>query len=213
MGSYCGRTWKTGVGFAGLAYTAPMSSSETENGRRWNLRRLDVQAFARDQQSLEGEVPLSDFERLVEDAVAVLESQTVHWSVKGEVRKDTSTGDQSVWLVIKAESYVALKCQRCLEPVVTPLEFENSFRFVATEDQAALEDEEAEEDVLSWEPKPDILALIEDELLMALPMVPMHDDCPVQVKSQAGEEDLEQEAAESEKPNPFATLAALKKPH
>lgn len=201
------------MGVAGLAYTAPMSSPETENGRRWNLRRLDVQAFARDQQSLEGEVPLSGFERLVEDAVTVLESQTVHWSVRGETRTDANTGDQSVWLDIKAETYMALKCQRCLEPVVTPLAFENAFRFVATEDQAALEDEDAEEDVLSWEPKPNILELIEDELLMALPMVPMHDTCPVQVKSQAGEEDLEQDVVESEKPNPFASLASLKKPH
>ncbi|WP_353395750.1 YceD family protein [Hydrogenophaga sp. 5NK40-0174] len=191
-----------------------MSSTESESARRWNLRRLDVQAFARAAVVLDGESPLSDFERLVEDTVAVLESQTVKWSLRGEVRKDASSGEASVWLLLAAETCVALKCQRCLEPVAHPLGFEQWFRFVATEDQAAMEDEDAEEDVLAWDPRPNLFELMEDELLMAMPMVPMHDTCPVPVKSQAGEEELEDKVvAATEKPHPFASLASLKKPH
>jgi uncharacterized protein len=58
-------------------------------------------------------------------------------------------------------------------------------------------------------PQFDLLAVLEDELLMALPLVPMHDECPVAPVLQAGEDDLADEA--SEKPNPFALLSQLKK--
>ena len=52
-------------------------------------------------------------------------------------------------------------------------------------------------------------ALIEDELLMALPQVPMHDSCPVQPKMAAVDEDFEADG-NAAKANPFAVLAALK---
>jgi uncharacterized protein len=45
--------------------------------------------------------------------------------------------------------------------------------------------------------------------LMALPLVPMHDQCPVAPALHAGEADIAGESAE--KPNPFAVLAQLKK--
>ena len=46
-----------------------------------------------------------------------------------------------------------------------------------------------------------------DELLLALPLVPMHEVCPVPVRMSAGElPDLPEE----KKPNPFAALSALK---
>ncbi|MFC3217232.1 hypothetical protein [Comamonas sp. JC664] len=48
---------------------------------------------------------------------------------------------------------------------------------------AAALDDESEEDVLVLAPQIDALELIEDELLMALPMVPMHEVCPVDVKA------------------------------
>ncbi len=77
-------------------------------------------------------------------------------------------------------------------------------RFVSSEDQAAFEDEEAEEDVLALELVLDVQALIEDELIMAMPVVPMHSDCQPE-GWQASEPLIE------DKPNPFAGLATLKK--
>ena len=50
--------------------------------------------------------------------------------------------------------------------------------------------------------------LIEDELLMALPLVPRHDTCPNPVALASSDEDFE--AASAEKPNPFAALAGFK---
>ena len=49
---------------------------------------------------------------------------------------------------------------------------------------------------------------MEDELLMALPVVPKHDVCPGPVKLQAADADFVEE--EDKKPNPFAVLQQLK---
>ena len=53
------------------------------------------------------------------------------------------------------------------------------------------------------------LQLVEDELLMALPVVPRHEECPTSVPLASSDDDFE--VANSEKPNPFAALAALRK--
>jgi uncharacterized protein len=52
--------------------------------------------------------------------------------------------------------------------------------------------------------------LVEDELLMALPVAPKHDVCPQPVKLQAADADFVD--APEEKPNLFAVLEQLKKP-
>ena len=46
-----------------------------------------------------------------------------------------------------------------------------------------------------------MLALIEDEVLLGLPLAPRHDDCRPDAI----------EKAKADKPNPFAVLAALKR--
>ncbi len=82
-----------------------------------------------------------------------------------------------------------------------------SFRFVASEEAAEAQDEEAEEDVLALSQDFKLSDLIEDEVLMALPVVPRHETCPVEVKLAAVDQDFD--AASAEKRNPFAVLAKL----
>ena len=77
--------------------------------------------------------------------------------------------------------------------------------FAADEATAQLLDEDSDVDVLVSSRQFDLVALIEDELLMDMPIVPMHAQCPVPVVLQAGEVQ-----APAERPNPFAALAALK---
>jgi uncharacterized protein len=58
----------------------------------------------------------------------------------------------------------------------------------------------------------DVWALIEDELIMSVPIVPKHEICPESVTLSAADEAFEEALAA--KPNPFAALAQLKqKPH
>ena len=54
----------------------------------------------------------------------------------------------------------------------------------------------------------DALSLVEDELILALPLVPRHEVCPQALPVDAVDEAFE---AASQRPNPFAALAALKK--
>ena len=53
-----------------------------------------------------------------------------------------------------------------------------------------------------------LMELIEDELLMALPLVPRHEMCPVQPKMTVSDDDFE--STSGDKPNPFAVLGSLK---
>lgn len=175
----------------------------------WNPARLDVRAFALAGQSLQRVDALEHFLRLSAEAVDGKGVDAhVHWHCKGEMRSDAS-GKSVPWVHLKAEVLVPLRCQRCLGPVDETLEVNRWYRFVADEATAELEDEDSEEDVLALEPRPDILQLVEDELLMALPLVPMHDVCPVVLPTQAGNlGELGEE--ESPRENPFAQLARLK---
>ena len=67
---------------------------------------------------------------------------------------------------------------------------------------------EVEEDLLVASRQFDLLALIEDELIMALPFAPAHEVCPISVKLQASS--LDYEAALNAKPKAFAALGELK---
>ena len=71
------------------------------------------------------------------------------------------------------------------------------------------QDEESEEDLLVNSAQFDLLELVEDELLMALPVSPKHEKCPGDLKLSAADADFE---TASDRPNPFAKLAQLKTP-
>ena len=82
-------------------------------------------------------------------------------------------------------------------------------RIVAIDEAtAAALDDEAEEDILVVSRDFDALALIEDELILSLPLVPLHPVCPEKVPMSAADPDFE---VASERPNPFGVLAGLKK--
>ncbi len=83
-----------------------------------------------------------------------------------------------IWLHLRADAVLPLTCQRCLGPVEVALAVDRSFRFVADEELAAAEDELAEEDVLALSRSFDLVELVEDELLMEMPLAPRHEVCP-----------------------------------
>lgn len=175
----------------------------------WNPARLDVRAFAQAGQTIQGPSAIKDFERLLAETVPdAAEVGPVEWRLHGEFRPDPG-GLDVPWLHLEATASVPLPCQRCLGSVTIKLLVDRWFRFVADEAAAELEDEDSEEDVLALEPRPDILALLEDELLMALPLVPMHGECPVAVPMQAGE--IEGGETPTPRESPFAQLAKLKR--
>ncbi len=173
-------------------------------------RRVDMASFCAAQGHLQQAEALAHYARLtthLSDEASPADPRTVDWQAQGQLR--TSVGQADVpWLHLQAETTVPLTCQRCLTPVQVLLQVDRWFRFVADEATAEREDEESEEDLLAISREFDLQALVEDELLMELPAVPRHDECPVPVQLSAG--DAEFEAAFEEKTNPFAALALLK---
>ena len=174
----------------------------------YDAQHLNIEAFAKASSTLNGTEVLSRFERLQDEAQGAGAQNLVQFATTGLTRPDGAAGEQ-VWLALTAEVALPQTCQRCLAPVDVPVSFEREFRFVASEEVAAVEDEESEEDVLVLSRDFNLLELIEDELLMALPVVPKHEVCPGNVKLQVADSDFVEES--QEKPNPFAVLAQLKK--
>jgi uncharacterized protein len=178
------------------------------SARVFDPLRLDVQAFSGDAGELGGRWPLRQFERLA-DAVHAdtppSDGDEIFWTARGEQRSARGAPAQ-IWLHLRARASLKLECQRCLQPVDTPLQIDRWIHFVPGEDAAAQLDADSEDDVLALTRALDLQELIEDELLLALPLVPRHPVCPSPLL--AADEAHE---PEPDRANPFAALAALKR--
>lgn len=172
-----------------------------------------MSAFTRSGGRLSAQEPLSLFERLLAEVPhgVATQGRTVDWTVQGEQRPGARGAEPTIWLHLKADVQLPLTCQRCLAPVDALLAVDRWFRFVADEATAAAEDEDSDEDVLALEPRPNLRALIEDECLMELPMLPMHDVCPQASPLMTRSAEAQQEPDATPRRNPFADLAKLKK--
>jgi uncharacterized protein len=180
----------------------------------WNPARLDVRAFAQAGAGVNADDPMGLFGRLKDELhpeCGAADLPGVRWQAHGALRAASEGGEPAVWLHLLAETVAPLTCQRCLGAVETPLQVDRWFRFVADETTAAAEDNDCEEDLLPLEPRPSLYELLEDELLMGLPLVPMHDVCPVPVSMQSGDVAAADGPAEEQRPHPFAALSRLKK--
>ena len=175
--------------------------------RNFQAQRLNLQELAHDGQPWSETTLIKDLQRLADETQGLSPDDAVQWQATGELRPKTGADDQ-VWLHLSAQARVPLTCQRCMTQVAMPVGVDQWYRFVDSEDIAMAEDDEAEEDLLVMVPQFDLMALLEDELLMALPLVPMHESCPVTPVFSAGDPAVD--AAEV-KPNPFAVLGQLKK--
>jgi len=171
-------------------------------------RHLDVEGCAKAGVQLEGELALDDMPRLLDlahaDALPGAHAVSVGWHARGEAR--TKQGDApQIWLHLQANTTLLLVCQRCLNAVAVPVDVDRSFRFVQGEEAAAELDAEIEDDVLALPRTLDLHELVEDELLLAMPLVPRHDSCPDPLLAPPDLEPLE------EAPHPFAALSGLKR--
>ncbi len=176
--------------------------------RQQSLHSINLQTLATSGVPLAEITPLQNLERLAHESIGLASDSSVNWRAAAELRAG-ATGEMDTWLHLEANTSVPLTCQRCMAAVQAPLRVNQWYRFVATEEIAMEQDDASEEDLLVMTPQFDLLALLEDELLMALPLVPMHDECPVLPAFSAGMIDTAENIPD--KPNPFAALAQLKK--
>ena len=175
--------------------------------RQQQATNMNMQAFAEAGLPLIQTTPLQNLERIALESIGLKPDFMVNWQATAELRPG-NTGQTDIWLHLTANTAVPLTCQRCMGAVQTPLQVDQWYRFVASEDIALDEDDASDEDLLVLTPQFDLEQVLEDELLMALPLVPMHDECPITLIFSAGTIDAPAEVPD--KPHPFAALAQLK---
>lgn len=203
----------------------PGSPPAPRRPRRVDPRTLDVPAFCRGGAELGGEVDLSSLTRLAPSLLPAegdAEAAPLSWRARGLLRP-VSVGPPQPWIELEARGAARLQCQRCLQPVDVVLEVARPIRFVEGEDEAARLDEDSEDDVLALTHRLDLMALLEDELILALPLVPRHERCPEPLpvplreagpgaeSGAAKEAGADGQTADVGRPNPFAALARLRK--
>jgi uncharacterized protein len=176
--------------------------------KQFNARHLDVKSFAEEAGELSGQEPLRSHDRLLAETQGRSAEAPVTWSAKGEMRNPSHVQPE-IWLDLKAGALLSLTCQRCLAPVDVPVSVDRSFRFVNDEETAAAQDDQSEEDVLALSRDFDLVQLVEDELLMDMPLAPRHETCPP-VALAVADDAFEGSSARHE--NPFAVLGRLKDP-
>lgn len=182
---------------------ASPASTESAAGPspRWRPDRLDSAEFARLGAQLSGTFPISQMHRLA--GLLADQEGEVHWHASGR-RQDVGDRRERDWLELGWSATVRLPCNRCTQPVAVDLAGDRRFALLPDEDSAARLDEEAEDfDALVHSAHFDLKGLIEDEIIMTLPLAPAHPDCPL-----PGGEALDVDA--EPEPNPFSALASLK---
>lgn len=146
-------------------------------------------------------MPLADLSRLC-DPLADNQGEV---SAKFVFERDERS---AVVIHSELEAEVKMVCQRCLELVALPIH--STCDYVVVKEGANTQSVPKGYDVLELGEDPlDLLALIEEELLLALPIVPAHD--PKDCQQPAGLEEPESSEDEVTRSNPFSVLAQLKR--
>lgn len=158
------------------------------------MKRIsDAFVFAREGRVLEGTLPVSILERL----------HDLLTEVEGEVtfRLEGSKGARGECMLhLEVSGVIPLACQRCLSAVSHELDVDSLLELVP--EGADLSQDELEDDTRDFLPvarELDVAELVEDEILLALPVAPRHEKCGLPGAADAGE-----------RVHPFATLAGLK---
>ena len=163
--------------------------SSTIHNKKYLINNLD---FAQSGQQLSGELYLSDCIRLSDSLANEGQGFKLNYTLLGQANLGLEPR-----LNLQIHALLPCVCQRCLESVNIALDLK--FNYVVGAE--VIDDEDAMDD-LDWleaDIEMDLGALIEDEVLIAFPFAPMHEDCNA-VTMVSGE-----------KSNPFAALKALKK--
>ena len=147
--------------------------------------------FAQAQQILVGEIDALKCERLAETLVPNSAGARISFNLTG-----TAKQLRNLSLQLHLDAQLPVTCQRCLDEMLLNINLD--FNYIICNTLPTEIDENDDADWLEAAPDMNLQELIEDEILLAMPISPMHDhDCNKQ-SMQSGE-----------KPNPFAALKGL----
>lgn len=155
---------------------------------------IDGLEFAKAASKSQGEWPIAGFVRL-RDAVRADEQEgTLRYELRGVPEEHGRPA-----LRLKVDGVLPLVCQRCLGRLEVPLHIEVLLLLAATQAEVEAVPLEAEgpESIVAGREMP-VLALVEDEVLLAMPIAPRHAACAGGASDQVGG-----------KATPFAGLRGL----
>ena len=160
---------------------------------------IDAFDFGRSKEQRDGEVAVAQLPRLARECVDT--SGILRWEIAGGTH-----ASGHVQLAMQVAGDLQLVCQRCLRPFAYHIASASTLVLARDEAQAdqieAMLDDETL-DVIVGSATMNLVDLIEDEALLAIPQAPKHVSCPgpqVPVTSEDSEA----------KPSPFAVLQYLK---
>ena len=154
---------------------------------------IDSLSFAREARVLQGELPVAGFERIQDGLTQNV--GVIRYRIEGRLGKRNRPQ-----LHLQLDGVLSLCCQRCLEGVEYSLQVSNVLEFVDNEDELTQEEiEDDSRDFLPAQSEVDVVALIEDEIILDLPSAPRHESCVLPASEQDAPED-----------SPFAVLKGLR---
>ncbi|WP_444931302.1 YceD family protein [Microbulbifer sp. SSSA002] len=163
-------------------------------------KSIDARKLVQREQLLDGVLPLESLPR-VSSAV-----ESVHGQISAELQFERDLqGHQTV--SGKVQLAVDLLCQRCLAPVHEQIEARFSWGIVWTEEQGKALPKDLDP-VIQDGDELDLHQILEDEILLNLPMVAYHqEECVSKESFHFGGEVAE---ADEQQANPFKVLEQLK---
>lgn len=164
--------------------------------------RVDPFRFAAENRVAQGELPLAGLSRLGD--VLFASEGGLRWKLSGfTVQAVEAVGGGAAAeprLELEVGGQLELCCQRCLGSLEWPVVIHSLLHPVRAGEVIADEElEDDEVDAFEVDGDLDVPSLIEDEVLLALPISPRHENC---TPSSAGETSTEE--------SPFAALASLR---
>lgn len=160
--------------------------------------KFDPRKFADKGTRLEGQLPLSLCERLAEylvDTDGVVEVSLKLTLDEEKRRIVTGTADTTVKVV----------CQRCLEPMTLDVHADYALAITQDDEEALHIPEHCDPFMVAINEEISVADLVEDELIVSMPLVSYHDEKACKGKSHYSSGDVL-----DEKPNPFSVLQKLK---
>ena len=138
------------------------------------MRRIDNLQFCRDRSVLSGCIQARAFTKLTQSDCTF---EKVEFELKGKI---DAHGRAHLCLTIRGE--FELTCQRCLEPLNWQLNASVNFVLKSGSKEMDLPDEEGR-DVLPIEKQMNVEDLVEDQVILDMPMIPRHDFCSLPASS------------------------------
>lgn len=158
-----------------------------------NRLLIDSENFSRKGGSLTRSVAVADLPRLLGGLAS--SQGTLQYSLEGVL---SDRGKPCLHLLVSGT--VQLVCQRCLELLDHPVQVDSLLELIANETDLSQEElEDDSRDFIPADKEQDVEDLVEDEVILSLPIAPRHEACA-----------LPQGGDVSGKVLPFAALAALK---